>query len=231
MKSRPKVVAFDVVETLFALEPMRARLCALGLPGEALEVWFARLLRNAFALDASGTFKSFGEVARGTLEVLLAEFQRPANTPAVDQALSGLNELPAHEDVAPAFQLLRDGGVRIIALTNGNADTTRQLLQRARLDGFVERVISIDEVRRWKPARAVYLHAAKVAGIAPGELTLVAAHAWDVHGASQAGLVTGWVSRLEKQFHPAMNPPDATGKTLIETVQRLLTFPASNPGS
>ena len=228
MKLHPGVVAFDVVETLFSLKPMRERLRALGLSGAALEVWFAQLLLNAFALDASGTYKPFGEVARGTLEVMLAEYGRTATASALNETLSGLMELPAHEDVAPAFQFLREAGVRIVALTNGSADTTRKLLQRARLDAFIERVISIDEVRRWKPSREVYLHAAKVSGIAPDQLALVAAHAWDVHGASQAGLITGWVSRLEKRFHPQMNPPDAVGDTLPEVVQHLLTAPLTS---
>ena len=225
MKHRPKVVAFDVIETLFALEPLRERLRVFGLPGAALEIWFARLLRNAFALDTSGTYKSFGEVARGTLEVLLVESECSAAAPALDQALGGFSELTAYPDVAPAFQLLHEAGVRIVTLTNGHADTTRRLLERARLNHFVERVISIDEVRRWKPAREVYLHAAKVTGVAPGELALVAAHAWDVHGASQAGLVTGWVSRLEKCFLPVMNLPDVTGGTLTEVSQGLLALP------
>lgn len=227
MKSRPEVVAFDVVETLFSLEPMRERLRTLGLPGEALELWFARLLRNAFALDASGTFKPFGEVARATLEVMLAEHRLTADASALSQALSGFGELPAHADVAPAFQVLHEAGVRIVALTNGQADNTRRLLERARLDGQVERIISIDEVRRWKPAREVYLHAAKVVGVAPGELALVAAHAWDIHGASRAGLVTGWVSRLEQRFSPAMNPPGVTGDALIEVSRRLLLLPSA----
>lgn len=218
-------MAFDVVETLFTLEPLRGRLRALGLPGEALEIWFARLLRNAFALDTAGTYKPFGEIARGTLEALLAEFHCPAVALAIDQTLAGFGDLPVHDDVAPAFQLLRDNGVRIIALTNGSADITRGLIQRARLAHWVERIISIDEVRRWKPSREVYLHAAKVAGVTPTELALVAAHAWDVHGASQAGLTTGWVSRLEKHFLPMMNPPDVTGDTLVEVIQHLLALP------
>jgi 2-haloacid dehalogenase len=225
MKQVPKVVAFDVVETLFSLEPMAERFRTLGLPGEALKIWFARLLRNAFALDASGTFRPFGEIARATLEVLMAESGRSAAAPAIDQALRGLSELPACSDVAPAFQMLHEAGMRTIALTNGHAGGTNNLLKRAGLNGFVERVISIDEVRRWKPAREVYLHAAKVAGVTPGELALVAAHAWDVHGARQAGLVTGWVSRLEKHFLPVMNPPDVTGETLTEVTQGLLALP------
>lgn len=225
VKARPRAVAFDVVETLFALEPMRGPLCTLGLPREALDLWFARLLRNGFALDAAGTFKPFGEVAAAALQVLCVEFHCAATAPTIAQILSGLAELPVHDDVAPAFQLLRDNGVRIVALTNGSADTTGRMFQCAKLAHFVERVISIDEVRHWKPSREVYLHAAKVTGVAANELALVAAHAWDVHGASQAGLVTGWVSRLEQHFPPVMDPPDVTGGTLIEVIQGLLAFP------
>jgi len=225
MKSRPAVVAFDVIETLFSLEPLRARWGALGLPAAALELWFARLLRDAFALEASGTFQPFGVVARATLEAMLAEHGRAVAAPALDAALAGFGELPAHAEVAPAWRLLRGAGVRLVALTNGHADTTRRLLGRAGLDGWIERVISIDEVRRWKPAREVYLHAARVVGVAPGALALVAAHAWDIQGAGRAGLVTGWVSRLERRFSAAMTPPDVVGATLVEVSQGLLALP------
>src|SRR5260370_24876667 len=124
MKTRPKAVAFDVIETLFALEPMRARFRPLGLPDGALEVWFAQVLRNAFALDATGVYKPFGEVARGTLEVLLAEYKSPATVPALHRALSSFQELPPHEDVAPTFQRLHECAVRIVTLSNGRAAIT-----------------------------------------------------------------------------------------------------------
>src|SRR2546423_15361018 len=56
MARRPLVIAFDVVETLFSLEPLRDRIIDTGQPGHVLELWFARLLRDAFALCASGGF-------------------------------------------------------------------------------------------------------------------------------------------------------------------------------
>ncbi|MDP3851711.1 MAG: haloacid dehalogenase type II [Luteolibacter sp.] len=220
--SPPQAIAFDVVETLFSLDPMRQRLSDLGLSGESLELFFARLLRNGFALDASGTFTPFGEVARATLEGILAAKDIASDVSRIDHALAGFAELPAHPDVAPAFQHLRENGIPIFALTNGSADNTRQLLEQADLLAHVERIISIDEVRHWKPRREVYLQAADVAGVRPGQLALVAAHAWDIHGASQASLMTGWVSRLEKRFDPSMNPPDVSADSLDETCRKLL---------
>jgi hypothetical protein len=68
-KLQTKVVAFDVIETLFDLSPMGQKLKAIGLQPELLPVWFARLLRDAMALDASGVFKPFPEIATSILLV------------------------------------------------------------------------------------------------------------------------------------------------------------------
>ncbi len=46
MKKRPTVVAFDVMETLFSLEPMRPRLQAIGLPAHSLHAWYTRLIHD-----------------------------------------------------------------------------------------------------------------------------------------------------------------------------------------
>ena len=50
-------------------------------------------------------------------------------------------------------------------------------------------------------------------------LAMVAVHAWDVHGAKQAGLVTGWADRLEGRWNAAMAHPDVTGSSLVEVVE------------
>jgi 2-haloacid dehalogenase len=225
---RPAAVAFDVVETLFGHEPIGARLKTAGLPAVLWKEWFARLIRDAFALDATGVFRPFPEVARATLEVLLAENGVRPEAETVAAVLAGFAELPAHADVRPAFQRLRDERVPIFALTNGSAGLTGKLLEKAGLDAFVERVISIEEIKRWKPNREVYLHAAKVAGVPASRLALVAVHSWDIHGAHRAGLVTGWASRLERHFHPLMGPADVRGASLGEVVRALLALPRAD---
>lgn len=223
---RPTVVAFDVVETLFSLQPLRGRFKAAGLPEAALREWFARFLRDAFALEGAGVYKPFRDVASGTLEMMLAENGQPSSTTVIGAILQGFSELPAHPDVQPAFTQLREAGVRIVTLTNGSADTTQRLLKRENLEGIVERTISIDEVQHWKPRREVYLHAAKVVGTTPARMALVAAHAWDILGASRAGLLTGWVAREEGAFHPAMGSPTVQGRSLTEVVAALLALKA-----
>ncbi|MBA3248738.1 MAG: hypothetical protein H0T66_00140 [Geodermatophilaceae bacterium] len=56
----------------------------------------------------------------------------------------------------------------------------------------------------------------------PERMALVAAHAWDCHGARQAGLRTGWVSRLEGAVGAIYRPADVIGRTLDEVALGLL---------
>lgn len=65
----------------------------------------------------------------------------------------------------------------------------------------------MQEDATWKPAVAVYRHAAAVLGVEPGPPALASAHAWDCHGASRARLTTAWVSRLEQQYSPPSPHP------------------------
>jgi 2-haloalkanoic acid dehalogenase type II len=223
---RPHAVALDIVETVFALEPLSGRLRTAGLPESALRLFFAQMLRDAFALEASGAYKPFKEVAAGSLAVLMANHGVPADKASIQSVLAGFAELPPHPDVGQALERLRSAGIRIIALTNGGAENTQKLLDRANLASFVEKTISIDEVRRWKPNREVYLHAARGISVEPGRLVLVAAHAWDVHGAKQAGLCGAWVRRQDKAYHSAMQPPDVQGDSLLEVADALIALPA-----
>ena len=67
-----KVVVFDIIETVFSLEPVRHGLASAGFDPLDLETWFAFGLRDAFALNATGDFVPFKEVLDEALEQLAA---------------------------------------------------------------------------------------------------------------------------------------------------------------
>ena len=219
---RPAVVAFDVIETLFSLESLRPRLKAVGLPGHALEAWFAQLLRDAFALDCVGKYVPFRDVATATLERLLRKASVEYDDKRLSGVIDGFTQLEAHSDVAPAMAVLRNAGIRIVTLSNGSTRATEMLLERAELREYVERSVSIDEVKRWKPAREVYLHCAEIVGISLDRAALVAAHSWDIQGAKRAGFSAGYVERCEGPFLSIFDSPEVVGSTLVEVVELLM---------
>jgi 2-haloacid dehalogenase len=175
--ARPRFVAFDIIETTFSLDSLRPLLTALGLPPSALELWFARTLRDAFALAATGVYAGFTDIANDTLLTLAAEHAIKAEGPALKSVLDGFAELDPQPDAGAAFQTLQAAGIGIMALSNGAAETTKKLLDRSGLAPLVRWVVSVADIRIWKPRPEIYLYTAKVAGVAPGEMALVATHA------------------------------------------------------
>lgn len=220
--TRPHAITFDAVETLFSLESLRPRIEAAGLPGHALETWFAQMLRDAFALCAIDIYKPFREIAEAALDAMMKAQGIEGRDTKIETILSGFTELDAEPDVLPTMQRLKRDGVPVAIVTNGSEKVTRALVARNGLSDFVGQVISVDEPGRWKPAAQVYHHAAARIDVAPERLALVAAHGWDVQGARSAGLITGYVARSGQPRSAVMAPADAEGETLIQVVDRLI---------
>ncbi len=215
----PDVIAFDGVETLFSLAALTPRLTEAGGDAKVLETWFARLTRDGLALGLADDWRPFDEVAKAALAGLLPE----ASDAALDQVVSGLAELDPHPDSAPAMGRAIQGA-RVMVITNASAATATKLLERGRLDAFVEAVVSADDAGGWKPAPAPYLHAAEVAMVPPERLALVSAHPWDLHGARRAGLLTGWCNRTGDRFPATFQEADVAGPDLLEVVEGFLSI-------
>lgn len=156
---------------------------------------------------------------------MFASVGRDTPLGAAAALLAAFAELPAHRDVAPAFERLADAGIPVLALTNGGADTTAALIERAGLTSLVSRILSVQSIGHWKPQPEPYRYAANEAAVEPSRLALVAVHPWDLHGAPSAGLVTGWVNRTGRTFPAVFAHPHVQAPSLDGVVERLLALP------
>ena len=70
-----------------------------------------------------------------------------------------------------------------------------ELLERAGLKELFIDVVSVEEVRSFKPDSEVYVHFLKRAGVTGREAWLVSGNPFDVIGAVSAGMGAAWVRR------------------------------------
>jgi 2-haloacid dehalogenase len=213
------VVAFDINETTFSLDRLRPAFTAIGLDPGSVPLWFARVLRDGFCLTVVGAFAHFNDIAAEQLHALSPHLIDKD----VDTVMAAFHELDPYPDTESALVMLREAGVRVVTLTNGSASWITRLLQRANLASQVEHNLSIDAVRKWKPAREVYLYAAEVTQTPANRVALVSAHALDCDGARRAGLRTGRVNRHQTPQPRHFLPADVQGHDLPTTIQRLLS--------
>lgn len=215
--SRPTTVVFDVNETLTDMRPLADRFEQVGAPGWMAQLWFASLLRDAFALTAAGATAPFATLAEGALRSVLAKVTPDREIDAaVRHVLAALSALSLHPDVVEGVTALRDRGLRLTTLTNGSAAMTELLLTTAGLREKFAAVLSVQDAGVWKPSPAAYLYAASRCAVDPAEMVLVAVHPWDVDGAMRAGLAGAWLNRTGEPYPAYFTAPTWQAQDLRE---------------
>jgi 2-haloacid dehalogenase len=210
-------VLLDVNETLLDLSGLQPAFDGLGMP-DSLSLWFARTLRNGFALAAAGDYRTFADVATSTLVSLDPQRLRPSDAEGL---LHAFTQLRPHPDVEPGLRALAAAGIPALTLPVGSADTVARIFDEQGLGDLVAGHLSADQVGRWKPAAAPYLAGCLALGLSPADVTMVAAHSWDLHGARRAGLRTAWISRLEHVRPTIFDAADIEGPDLPSVVAHI----------
>ena len=221
MRTRPEVVAFDVNETLLDLAPVRSALVEAGRPETLLGTVFARTLLTGMAAATTGGWCRF----RDAFDAALAQ-ESDLDAAARARVAETFGELTPHPDVQPALLRLAEAGVRVVTLTHGSPGVAEAGLQRGGVTPLVERSLSSEVIRAWKPSREVYLWAAGVCDVPPERMALVAAHGWDTQGAQRAGLTGAWFPRSERVYPAVYEAPHVTAADLGGVVEALLALPA-----
>ena len=214
-------LAFDVNETLLDLRALEEPFARAFGDASPLGEWFARLLHGSLVATLTDSYEDFGVIGRRALDVVAARRGRELSDGQRDEILGTIRRLPPHPEVPDALARLRAAGFPIAALTNSSGTTARAQLEHAGLLEAFDLVLSVDEVRRFKPAPEPYLMAAERLGVRPEAMRLVAAHDWDVWGARRAGCAAAFVARRDAPFLIG-DPPDIVGRDLGEVADAIL---------
>ncbi|RQW72836.1 haloacid dehalogenase type II [Halomonas sp. YLB-10] len=201
---RPDVLVFDVNETLLDLthlEPLFDRL--FGDPA-MLREWFAQLILYSQSMTLSGLYTPFGQLGAGALRMTAEIHGITLEQNDLDELGERIGSMPAHPDVAPALERLRQAGFRLVTLTNSAPGAGPTPLEKAGLAEYFERSFSVDQVKKFKPAPDTYAQVAEAMQTPPSRLCLIACHLWDTIGAQAAG----WQGALVLRPYNAMLPAD-----------------------
>jgi 2-haloacid dehalogenase len=113
-----------------------------------------------------------------------------------DELTQSWERLPAWPDAAEGLSRLKQR-YTLSTLSNGNRAQQVALVAFARLP--LDRILSAEDFRHYKPDPEVYLGAASTLGLKPDQVLMVAAHKGDLRAAQAAGLRAAFVERpLEK---------------------------------
>ena len=218
---RPRLIIFDVNETLSDMSSLQQRFADVGMPSTGAGTWFAGLLRDGFALTVTGANPAFADLAAESLRGLLGDRDEEQVEDDVQHVMSGFTSLAVHPDVVQGVRALRALDVRLVTLSNGASSVAEDLLERAGITDCFTDLLSVSEAPAWKPAQSAYEHALRCCAVEPAEAMLVAVHPWDIHGAHEAGLQTGWINRDRRRYPGFFSQPDVTATSVVDLARKL----------
>jgi 2-haloacid dehalogenase len=218
----PRVLVFDVNETLSDMAPLGDRLTEVGATPHLAATWFSGLLRDGFALTVHGVNPDFAALAREHLAQVLttSRLDREVDD-AVDHVMAGITELRCHPDVAEGVRTLSDRGLRLVTLGNGSATIAQRLLHDEGIADRFEWMLSVEDAAAWKPDPRAYEYAVSVCEVEPADAMLVAVHPWDTDGARRAGLAAAWINRSSVSYPAYFRAPDVEASSLVDLAEQL----------
>ena len=194
-----RVFVFDAYGTLFNLEPMRPRLEALwpGYGSIIMQLWRLKQLEYSWLRTLMGEpFVDFWTVTKQSLQFALSSAGILLSQPDIEKVASEYNRLELFPEVRAALQTLP---ARCAILSNGSQSMLDALIANADIGGELDKVISVDAARAFKPHPRCYALVQTALHVEPKNVVFISSNGFDVSGAKRFGFTTVWLNR---------NPPE-----------------------
>ena len=212
-------LAFDVYGTLIdtsGVIPVLEKL--VGQDAVAFsQLWRDKQLEYSFRRGLMQNYQDFSTCTRHALEFACLSFGADLPDTDIANLLAEYERLPAFPDVHEGLPLLGTESHRLFAFSNGRAEDVHRVLFNSKIIGHFEAIVSVDDVKSFKPSPAVYTHFLRTASATGSEAWMVSSNPFDVIGAISAGMRAAWVRRSAKLiFDPWGIDPTVIVESLVE---------------
>ena len=213
--SNIKAVVFDLYGTLYDVHSV-ATLSEQVHPGQGRRIsllWRQKQLEYTWLRSLMGRFADFEEVTQDALVFACAQLGLPLDPQAQRQLCDAYLHLKPFPEVPAALEALRSRSLPLAILSNGSSHSVGAVVRHSGLAGAFDHLLSVDEVRVFKPHPSVYELVPERLGVERAQVLFVSSNAWDVTGAREFGFQTVWIDRAKSTFDQMGHRPDhiATG--------------------
>jgi 2-haloacid dehalogenase len=214
---RPTYVTFDCYDTLVEFPIDRVTRQILGARADRIDAaaFLADFEALRYETTTFGPYRPYRDVLRHTLAQAMTTYGLAYQDEDGDALLAAVPTWGPYPDVPPALARLRaDYGCKLAIITNSDDDI---MASNVRTIGVsIDRVITAQQARAYKPSPVIFAHALRSLGCGPDDVLHVAqGFEYDIVPAHRLGWNRVWINRYGKPGDPACGPygelPDLSG--------------------
>jgi len=217
-----KAVFFDMNETMLNLSLLKDSFDKHFDDKYVLKYWFTKLLHTSTVVGSMNEYTDFGQLSEAVLENLFHENGKQLTTETKNEILGSFKSLPAYHDVPLSLNLLRENGIKTIAVSNSSLTMIKEQLTNANIIELFDGYYSVDSIKKYKPFHNIYEYVANQENLAIEDIAMVASHDWDLFGAKKVGLITAYIKRKEEIFNPYYPQPDFNDTDLNSLIKKII---------
>jgi len=195
-----KAIIFDAYGTLFDVNSA-AEKCKNKI-GEKWEpfanYWRTTQLEYTWLRSLMGRHQDFWKVTEQSLDKSMKVFQ--IDTSMKDELLDLYKVLSTFPEVKETLKKLKEKNYKLAILSNGTPALLRELVSSNNLESIFDDVLSIEEVKIYKPHPNVYNIPIKKYQIEKNQFAYLSSNTWDVSAAGNFGFNAVWVNRNKNIF-------------------------------
>lgn len=206
-------LVFDAYGTLYDVHSVVQR-CEGFFPGAGTrlsQLWRAKQLEYTWLRSLMRRYVPFSTVTREALAHACEALSLKLGVPQMEALMAEYNMLAPFPEVPKALERLK--GKKAI-LSNGSRDMLEPLVRHSRLP--LDAVLSVDEVKVFKPAPEVYELAVRRLQVPKERIGFVSSNCWDALGAKSFGFSVFWINRANAPLDRLGFQPDRIITTLTE---------------
>lgn len=220
-------LAFDVYGTLIDTHGVVSKLReTMGSKADRFsDTWRNKQLEYSFRRGLMQNYQNFALCTSNALDYTCSYFKVPLSEEQKQVLLDSYRSLPAFKDVKAGLADLKSSNFRLFAFSNGTADAVETLLVTAGIRDLFLGVVSVEDLKSFKPNPAVYSHFLRKSGASGSTAWLISGNPFDVIGAISAGMRAAWVQRSDQAiFDPWGIEPTITVGSLSELNKQITEY-------
>ena len=215
-----KAVLFDAYGTILDVDSAAARLASSGrFPilaekwPELATLWRARQLNYSWLRSLSGDYIPFWQITCDALDYALEALSLEDGD--MREALLDLyRRLDAYPEVTEVLAEIKSAGLPAAILSNGNHDMLAEAFTNAGLIDRFDAMISVEDVKIYKPAAPIYQLGCDRYGAEAGEILFASSNGWDAAAAAHFGYHSLWANRAGMPLERLAGTPHHIGSDL-----------------
>jgi len=217
-----RACVYDAYGTLFDVSSVaRGAQDALGERWQALsDLWRTKQLQYTWLRGLGGHHADFWQVTGDALDYAMSTLGM--HDDALRARLMDLYlSIAAYPEVPAMLAELKSRGIKLAILSNGTPAMLAAAVKNSGIAEYFDAVLSVEEIRVYKPHPDVYGLAPKRLGLPAEQICFLSSNSWDAFSAKAFGMRVLWCNRFGQAPERIPAAPDGEITDLSQLPGRL----------